>query len=277
MTVATTARKAEMGCKDFEPFIDAYIDEEFGERERADMEAHLDICKSCRCKVQTQLKFKQQLQQHLGEKKAPDSLRDRVLAGLEEIEIECCDEAATTKGKWRTRVHPGWVVGPLAAMVALAVVLPEFTVAPAASSPATMIDSTVDWHQGNFPLEVTTADTREAQEWFEDKVDFSVRLPQFDDDRVNLLGGRIAHIEDRRAAFLLYEVDGSRMSAILFDGDGIKVPRENLRRMQDRDIAWLNQKGYGVAVVQDSGVTYAMISDLAEDRFLNLVSDSVDN
>ncbi len=277
MTVGTTVRKAEMGCEDFEPFIDAYIDEEFGERERADMEAHLNICESCRCKVQAQLTFKEHLRRHLGEEKAPDSLRDRVLAGLEEIEIECCDESKSSEESWRSRIHPGWVVGPLAAMVALALVLPEFTVAPAASSPATMIDSTVDWHQGNFPLEVTTSDSQEAQDWFEDKVDFSVRLPQFDDDRVNLLGGRIAHIENRRAAFLLYEVDGSRMSTILFDGDGIKVPRENLRRIQDRDIAWLNQKGYGVAVVQDSGVTYAMISDLAEDRFLHLVSGSVDN
>ena len=270
------ARKIESKCEDFEPFIDAYIDEEFGERERADMEAHLSVCDCCRKQVRAQVKFKEHLQQHLGCEKAPDSLREQILEGLECIEVDRCEEKS--EGGWRSKVHVGWIAGPLAAMVALAVVVPELTVvAPAASSPASMIDSTVDWHQGNFPLEVTTADRAEAQEWFDDKVDFSVRLPNFEDDRVNLLGGRIAHIEDRRAAFLLYEVDGARMSTILFDGDGVKVPREHLRRVHDREIAWLNQKGYGVAVVQDSGVTYTMISDLSEDRFLNLVSDSVKN
>ena len=271
--MATMANKVDTGCEDFTPFIDAYIDEEFGERERADMEAHLDNCDGCRRKVQAQLTFKTQLQKHLGDSKAPESLRQKVLTGLDDVQLELEENSSRP---WFTMSRAGWVAGPLAAVVALAVVLPEFTVAPAASNPAPVIDHTVDWHQGNFPLEVTTADPGEAQEWFEDKVDFSVRIPQFNDDRVNLLGGRIAHIEDRRAAFLLYEVDGARLSAILFDGDGVKVPRDRLRRVQDRDIAWLNQQGYGVAVVQDSGVTYAMTSDLSEERFLGLVADSVE-
>ena len=269
------ARTVEMRCEDFEPFIDAYIDEEFGERERADMEAHLSVCDACRRRVQTQVTFKEHLQQCLGKECAPEGLREQILESLEDIEVDRCGDGGSQG--WTSRVHVGWIAGPLAAMVALAVVVPELTVvAPAASSPASMIDSTVDWHQGNYPLEVTTADSDEATRWFEDKVDFSVRLPNFGDDRVNLLGGRIAHIEDRRAALLLYEVDGARMSTILFDGEGMKVPREHLRRVEDRDIAWLNQKGYGVAVVQDSGVTYTMISDLSEDRFLDLVANSVE-
>ena len=261
-----------MGCEDFEPFIDAYIDEEFGERERADMEAHLGICDECRRRVQVQLTFKEQLREQLGSEKAPKSLRDRVIAGLEEVEQEC--GADDERRSWWTARRIGWVAGPLAAAMALVVIVPEFTVAPAASSPSPVIDSTVEWHQGNYPLEVTTADTYEATQWFDGKVDFSVRLPEFGDDRVNLLGGRIANIGERRAAFVLYEVDGQRLSTIMFDGEGMKVPRENLRRIEDRDIAWLNQKGYGVAIVQDSGVTYALTSDLSEDRFLGLVADS---
>lgn len=270
--MGTSVLKAEMGCEDFEPFIDAYIDEEFGERERADMEAHLRICNECRQRVQTQLQFKQKLRVHLCVEKAPESLKTRVIEGLQCLETEDCQRAAN----WPSMVRVGWVVGPLAAMVALAIVLPEFTVAPAASSQVAVIDHTVDWHRGNFPLEVTTANPQEAQEWFEGKVEFSVRLPQFADNRVNLLGGRIAHIEDRRAALLLYEVDGEKLSVILFDGNGLKVPRETLRRIHDRDVVWLNQRGHGVAVVQDSGVTYAMTSDLSEDRFLDLVATSID-
>lgn len=269
--MGTMLRTVEQGCEDFTPFIDAYVDDEFGERERADMEAHLCVCDDCRRQVQMQIKFKEQLRTHLCKDKAPENLRERLLEELSQAEVE----HAECQRNWPSMVRVGWVAGPLAAMVALAFVLPEMTVAPAASSQMPVIDHTVDWHRGNFPLEVTTADAQEAQDWFDGKVDFSVRLPQFADTRVNLLGGRMANIEDRRAALLLYEVDGARLSVILFDGEGMRVPPETVRRVHDRDIVWLDQRGYGVAVVQDSGVTYAMTSDLAEDRFLELVATSI--
>ncbi len=272
--MATTAPNNAKSCDEFEPFIDAYIDDEFGARESADMEAHLDRCQACRGRVQARLRFREQLRSSLSGDRAPEELREQILASLSDVEQEGEDGEAARFWQRLPLRRAGWIAGPLAAAVALVVVVPEFTVAPAASSPATVIDSTVDWHQGNFPLEVTTADRDEAQRWFDDKVDFSVRLPQFDDDRVNLLGGRIAHVEDQRAAFLLYEVDGARLSAMVFDGEGMRVPRENLRRVADRDIAWLNQKGYGVALMQDAGVTYALTSDLPEERFLELVGGS---
>lgn len=270
--------KSDMGCEDFEPFIDAYIDEEFGERERAEMEAHLAICDDCRQRVRVRMEFKEHIRQQLGGERAPESLRERIFSEIEDAEADQDSEVESSqpsRQRWSSMARAGWVAGPIAAAVALVFVLPEFTVAPAASSPVPVIDHTVDWHRGNFPLEVTTDDADEASDWFEDKVDFSVRIPEFNDDRVNLLGGRIAHIEDRRAAFVLYEVDGARLSTIMFDGEGLKVPRDKVRRIEDRDIAWLNQQGYGVALVQDSGVTYAMTSDLTEDRFLGLVTESV--
>lgn len=287
MTVGNMLRDTEKSCEDFEPFIDTYIDEEFGERERAEMEAHLSICDACREQVRVQMEFKQHVREQLRGETAPEALRERILSGIEEAGCESEDisqqddaseqPAAGSGRNWSSLARVGWVAAPVAAAVVAVLVLPEFTVAPAASNPAPVIDHTVDWHQGNFPLEVTTDDTDEAREWFQDKVDFSVQIPEFDDENVNLLGGRIAHIEDQRAAFVLYEVDGARLSAILFDGDGVTVPRDRLRRIEDRDIAWLNQQGYGVALVQDSGVTYAMTSDLSEDRFLGLVAESVDN
>ncbi len=270
--MAEAIPNAEMRCEDYERFIDAYIDEEFGERERADMEAHLDHCPCCREKVQCQLKFKEHMRAHLGGERAPEALKARVLEGL----AACEKSEREARRRFPSASRVGWVAGPLAAMVALVVVMPELTVAPAVSGQAPVIDHTVDWHRGNFPLEVTTASSDEAQEWFEGKVDFSVRLPQFGDQRVNLLGGRIAHIEDRRAALVLYEVEGERLSVILFDGDGLTVPRGTVRRVEDRDIVWLNQKGYGVAVLQDQGVTYAMTSDLPEERFLALVSSAIE-
>ncbi|MFU8802499.1 MAG: anti-sigma factor family protein [Bradymonadaceae bacterium] len=260
-----------MTCDDFAPFIPTYVDEEFDERERAEMEAHLTVCDCCRSKVETQLTFKHEFRACLSVSRAPEQLRLRIVEQLEGLERD-----GDARGFRMRMVRTAWVAGPIAAMVALVVMLPEFTIASAESGQLPVIEQTVDWHQGNYPLEVTASDPAEVARWFRGKVDFSVRLPHFPEGRANLLGGRIAHVQDRRAAFVLYEVDGAKLSVLLFHGDDLKVPREGIRNVGERDIVLLNTKGYGIAVLQDNGVTYAMTSELSEDRLSDLVAQSLE-
>jgi anti-sigma factor RsiW len=263
-----------MTCDDFVPFIPTYVDGEFDERERADMEAHLSVCRECRAKVERQMSFKHEFRACLTIPRAPEALRLRIVEQLEDIERSDGRKA----NSFRVRmVRTAWVAGPIAAMVAIVVMLPEFTVATAESGQLPVIEQTVDWHQGNYPLEVIGSDPGEVARWFHGKVDFSVRLPHFPDGRANLLGGRIAHIQDRRAAYVLYEVDGAKFSVLLFHGDDLKVPRDRVRTLGDRDVALLSTKGYGIAVLQDNGVTYAMTSELSESRLADLVAQSLSN
>ncbi|MBA2663852.1 MAG: zf-HC2 domain-containing protein [Bradymonadaceae bacterium] len=262
-----------MTCDDFSPFIGTYIDAEFDERERAEMEAHLGMCPKCRCKVEAQLSYKEEFRACLSMPRAPEQLRLRIVEELACLEFQ--DDG--TKRTYRAQLlRYGWVAGPLAAMVAVAVVLPSFTVATASSGPLPVIEQTVDWHLGNYPLEVTTSNPAEVSRWFQGKVDFSVRLPHFPEGRANLLGGRIAHIQDRRAAYVLYEVDGAKLSVLLFHGDGLKVPSDSIRSLGERDVVVLNNKGYGIALLQDNGVTYTMTSELAEEQLVNLVALSLE-
>lgn len=264
-----------MSCDDFSPFIDAYLDQEFDDRERADMEAHLSMCLSCRRQVDVQMALRTQIKRCLSDVKAPADLRSRILCQLETSSCEAAKARATESS--RKLMRYGWIAGPLAAAIALVVLLPTFTVAPAESGELPVIEQTVDWHQGNYPLEVITSSPAEISGWFRGRVDFSVRPPHFPSHSANLLGGRIAHVEDRRAAYLLYEVDGQRMSVLLFQGDGLKVPAESVRTLGPRDVVMLKQKGVGVAVLQDSGVTYTFTSELPESRLANLVQAAIEH
>lgn len=260
-----------MTCDDFAPFIGTYLDEEFDARERAEMEAHLSVCDGCRKQVEAQLTFREEFRACLSIPRAPEQLRVRIVEQLANLEL-----ADSSRPGFRARaVQYGWVAGPVAAMIAVVVALPSFTIAPASSGPTPVIEQTVDWHQGNYPLEVTTANPAEITRWFRGKVDFSVQLPHFPENRVNLLGARIAHIEDRRAAYVLYEVDGARLSVLLFHGDGLKVPRDRIRTLGERDVVMLNNKGYGIAVLQDNGVTYAMTSELPEKQLMGLLNQAI--
>lgn len=280
-----------MTCDDFIPFTDAYVDQEFDEREHAEMEVHLSMCDDCRERVDFQVKLKQQFKACL-EEKAPESLRARIFEELEHHQASLVTEADESETAiqeadvvelpssssnddrpWLARY--GWIAAPLAAAVALVFFLPAFTVAPAKSGQLPVVEQAVDWHAGNYPIEVTGPDSARVTQWFRNKVDFPVRLPQFADRQVNLLGGRIAHVQDRRAAYLLYEVDGTRMTVLLFDGDGLTIPSDKIRSVEGREVAVLNSNGYEIALLQDSGVTYTITSELSEGEFLSVVSSSL--
>ena len=138
-----------------------------------------------------------------------------------------------------------------------------------------MVENTVEWHSGDFPIEVTGPQPREVARWFRGKVDFPVRLPTFKSKSVRLIGGRIAHVNNRRAAYALYDVDGARLSVMIFHGDDLKVPGDKVRHVSGRDVAVLNSRGYEVAVLQDDGITYTMTSDLPEEEMLELVGTSL--
>lgn len=277
-----------MTCEDFVPFIDAYVDQEFDERERAEMEVHLSTCAECRRRVEFEVKMKRELKACL-EERAPDALRERIFRELElqaaevpaapmevAAEVVTLQPAAANDDVRRPRMSRALgLVAPLAAVVALAFVLPSFTVAPAKSGQLPVVEQTVDWHVGNYPIEVTGPDSARVTHWFRDKVDFPVRLPQFAGRQVNLLGGRIAHVLDRRAAYLVYEVDGVRLSVLVFDGEGLTIPSDRIRDVAGRDVALLNNKGYEVAVLQDAGITYTLTSELAEPEFLDVVASSL--
>lgn len=292
-----------MTCEDFVPFIDAFVDGEFDEREKAEMEVHLESCEACREQVQFQIRFKDEFKSCLTQR-APDGLREQIFAGLAELdraeqdhdrnaarlsaEAEAADEAEilsleaeqnerdeasdSRRKMWRS----AWIAAPLVAAVLLVFASPTLTVAPARSDQLPVVEETVDWHRGNFPIEVTGPDASFVSQWFRNKVDFPVRTPTFGDNHeVNLLGGRIAHVQNRRAAYLLYEVDGTKVSVLVFDGNGLTVPSDKIRKIADRDVLMLDNDGYEVAMLQDNGVTYTITSELPEDSFMRLVEDSL--
>jgi len=264
-----------MSCEEIRPFIGAYVDDEVDARDAAEFEAHIESCAECRGKLEEQLRVKRVVREGCGESGAPEELKEDILAGMSEIDAEREAKATTAVGQSR-------VATALAAAVPLGIgVVAAFwftnlmTVAPAESGQPPAIEQTVEWHQNGLPLEVKGPDRRHVSTWFRGKVGFPVRVPEFGDERVELEGGRIAHVNDRRAGYLSYNVNGARVSVMMFHGDGIQVPAEKIRRIEGRELALFNSGGYGVALLQDGGLTYTITSDLSEEELLRVVSAAV--
>lgn len=266
----------KLNCDDFVPFIDAFIDGEFDGLERAEAQAHIDHCPSCRQKVEFHIQFKHDIRQALNSPdnppKAPESLRNNILTMLEQEHQK--QLRATTEQPFK---RAGLMMAPAAAvMLASALILPAFTIAPAAAKKHNDITKqTIEWHKGNLPLEVKSQDAKKVAKWFTGKVNFPVRLPKFAGKNTKIVGARLAHIQDRRAAYVLYDIDGTRMSVMMFDGKDLKVPSAKVSKLAGRDVALLNDNGYEVAVMQNHGVTYTLASELSKDSFIKVMEASL--
>lgn len=263
-----------MSCEDIRPFIGAYVDDELAERDAAEFEAHIDSCADCSEVLAQQLHTKRALREQGGTAEAPDGLKEDILAGMSEVDAE---REAEPSGGGRSRA-----AAALAAMVPLAIGVAAalwftnlMTVAPATSSQPPAVEQTVEWHQNALPLEVQGPDQQHVSNWFRGKVGFPVRIPEFGDEGVELEGGRIAHVKERRAGYLSYTANGARMSVMMFHGDGWKVSTEKIREVAGRELALFNSDGYVVALLRDGGLTYTMTSDLSEDELLRVVSSAL--
>jgi anti-sigma factor RsiW len=269
-----------MICEELIPFLDAYVDQELDAQDLGDMELHLRECDACRDRVAYQVSFKEHFRTVLSQTRAPDDLRARLLDQLEDMTVPLSaadssvelSEPVSRRAAW---FRHAWVAAPLAAALGLVLLVPNFTVAPARSDVVPVVEQTVEWHNGNLPNEVS-GDAQNITKWFNDKVDFPVRLPRFQSDRVVLVGARLAHVQDRRAAYVAYEVDGTRLSVMMFEGQGMVIPADRIRHVGTRDMMVVNQRGYEVALLQDDGVTYTITSELPEKAFLELVASTVE-
>ncbi len=265
-----------MKCKDFLPLIDTYVDGEFDELESDELEMHLSACPECRKKVDSQINWKRSFKQCLEGETAPVDLRASILGQILTPQTEQQDEDENVLPlREKVATKKGAIAGLSIAAIALLsfYAVPKFvTVAPAASDTEPVVEQAIDWHTGNFPIEVTGPESDRIENWFVDKVAFPIHLPAFKD--ANLLGARLANLKERRAAYVAYDIDGTRLSVMLFNGDGLLVDTENIKNIKGRDIALINQNGYTVALLQNGGVTYSLTSDISEEKMTELLSSS---
>ncbi|MEL6182738.1 MAG: zf-HC2 domain-containing protein, partial [Myxococcota bacterium] len=113
--------------------------------------------------------------------------------------------------------------------------------------PEPIVAEAVSWHRRDLPVDVVGPSDKRVKRWFDDKVNFPVRLPRFDRDRsgrVNLLGARLSNVRDRQAAYVVYEANGSKLSVMVFNRGPHIRPIRRTRGAKRRPIYFKNASGY---------------------------------
>lgn len=275
-----------MKCLDIERFLDAYLDHEFDARERLEFELHIDACEDCRLQVQHQHQLRKDIREAL-HSPAPDTLHTRIDTLLDDAPPSPRSASWTRWGGWRYLsmaaaaaallglTFAGISTEPtnLASSITAALGTASLANAHSDADEDVLVRESIDWHRRKLPLEVTGPRSESVRTWFRDKVDFPVRLPRFRAPDVALLGGRLAHVHDRKAALVTLEVKQRKLSMMVFPSPQHRLASPALRAKQPR-VTMRTARGYNIAIVRDGDITYSLTSDLPQRELSNIIITS---
>jgi mycothiol system anti-sigma-R factor len=244
-----------MECREVQGFLHAYLDGEFDEEERVAIVAHLQTCRRCSELVSFERALREKVRRSLSEDTpVPDTLRSRVHKALSQVEEP--GESWTVRGL-------RWLIPAAAAAMLLvgAVISKRQALRPA----NVLAESTIEWHRRNIPLDVKASSPETVKGFFSDKVPFAVRPPVFKQRQVQLVGGRFVSLREHAAAYLVYRIDGRRVSVFIFDPTVLPAEAQRHR------VRWHQLRGYSVAVYSSGGTGYAVASDMAPEKMVHLI------
>ncbi|HET6438835.1 MAG TPA: zf-HC2 domain-containing protein [Anaeromyxobacter sp.] len=252
---------AAMDCRELERSVDAFLDAEFDERERAEAEAHLAGCPRCRSMVEAQVRVRNAIRAKLREAmsppapagSAPAALRARLRQAL----------AKERQPLWRRALAPLPLATVAACAAGVLVVLASHS-----GNPDLLEDAIRNHHRG-LPLEV---DAAAMPGWFTGKLDFRPALPRFSGHGIRVEGARLSNLREWPAAYVRYQLPRGQAGLFIVDDPGRRfdAPGRDVR-VGNEVIRLASARGYNVAIWRQDEIVYSLVSDLDEDALFQLV------
>lgn len=264
-----------MRCDELSALIDVYLDGELAEVDAAELEAHAGACAACGRTLERQVAFRGALHGLAQEHHLDDAFHARLAGQL----ARAVAPRRHHEVVWPRVAAAAFVVaglsGVLVSLSARPPVSAETRPLDAVSSVGEVVpdyvDDSVRWHSRPLPVEVTGPDGAEVGNWFRGKVDFPVAPPNFS-RRAHLLGGRLGNVQENEAALLVYDVDGRKLSVMMFDATGALLPTAHTPSGREVPFMVQGRNGFNVAVHQRDGVAYTFTTDLPGSELQDLVA-----
>ena len=193
-----------MICREFEPWLQAFVDGELDVETMTAAQAHVSSCPECHGQVDGERRFRALLRQQ-PQDMAPPELRARLLR-----------LARLTRRRAAMRLWLG--IPAAAALVLVVALLMTRGLAPGPAAP-TLVDTLVDKHlayaQIEGPAEFTSSEPGAVAAWLRDRVGMRVPVPDYSHAGIRLVGARISENDEQKIAYLLYEKGHMLMSVFM--------------------------------------------------------------
>lgn len=249
-------------CEDICRRLNLYLDNELQGDERAAIEAHLLECATCAALFERELTFINAIRESGPPHSASPELRARVQATLTGSQV-----ASGSGLTWGLAIAAALLVLILPLVVWRGV---SRTDPPEPSSFALMAaDTHLRRTRGQLPLEVETGMPQRISDWFANKVNFSVKLPNYQESSgqeklYTLEGARLVGYKEDYAAYVAYRMKAQPISLVI-TSDSVARPSGG-EEIVARGLTFHYNAIHGLKVItwSDRGLTYALVSDLEE-------------
>lgn len=266
-----------MKCEDIRGRLTLYLDGELQSYERATVEAHLSECESCAAIFARELSFLNAVRESGPLHVASPEMRAKVQEILTQGSAERAQLPASSRTvrsqsrvSWLVAIATGLLVLLLPVVVWRIVREPE---TPSTTRPSSFALMAADAHlrhvRGQLPLEMESSSPRDVSTWFANKVDFSVKLPNYQESSgqeklYTLEGARLVGYKDDYAAYVAYKMK-SRPISLVITSDSVVKPTGG-EEIVARGLTFHYNAIHGLKVLtwSDRGLTYALVSDLEE-------------
>lgn len=253
-------------CEDIRGRLTLYLDNELQGDERATVEAHLSDCESCAALFARELGFLNTIRESGPLHDASPELRSRVEQILKV-------ERAPSRGsrlRWPVAVAAGLLVLLLPVLVWRLVRQNQpAPVAQACSFALMAADTHLRHMRGQLPLETESANPQEISTWFANKVNFRVKLPNYQESSgqeklYTLEGARLVGYQNDYAAYVAYRMKDRPISLVITSDStaqpsgGVEIASKGLK------FHFNAIDGLKVITWSDRGLTYALVSDFEE-------------
>ncbi len=246
------------------------------------LEAHLQGCVSCRAILDRELEFLNSVRESRPLHVASPELRAKVEEILGElapiVKLSGSLEGVHKQRPTRSRSRLSW--GLAAAAVLLVLLLPvviwrvsKVDERSAAGQPSSFALMAADTHlrhmRGQLPLELESGRPQLISEWFANKVNFRVKLPNYQESSgqeilYTLEGARLVGYKGDYAAYVAYRMKDRPISLVI-TSDAVAQPSGG-EEIAARGLTFHYNAIQGLKVItwSDRGLTYALVSDLEE-------------
>jgi len=189
-----------MRCDEVRPRLDAYVDGELAERERAALQEHIADCLQCGPEVAALERLRTGIRQHAPAYRAPQALRSQIRSALRR-------EAA---GKAHPGMAaPGWLAYAASLLLAVAVGAGGTWMVTGERQQDAVADELIDSHLrsllGDHLTDVASSDQHTVKPWFAGRSAVSPPAVDLAAEGFPLVGGRLDLIAGRAVPALVYK------------------------------------------------------------------------
>lgn len=249
-------------CEDIRGRLTLYLDDELQGTERATIEAHLAECELCAAIFSRELDFLKTVRESGQLYAAPPELRAKVQQIL----------------RPQRRSRFGWMVAAAAVLLVLLLPVIVWRVVkktdkpergPAGSFALLAAETHLRHVRGQLPLEVESQSPQDISSWFVNKVNFSVKLPNYQEssgqEKLYMLeGARLVGFQDDYAAYVAYQMKDRPISLVVTSASAAEPTGGEVIAARGLKFHYNAIDGLKVLTWSDRGLTYALVSDLEE-------------